>query len=142
MSKQEKQDNVLMIIQVPLKQKREYPLTIFDGFGESMWDPYCENIEDCKAESMPSVNVEPAIIKVGESEGKFTEVGDLEIERDTRFPVRLTFQFYKSTDNGLVNKEVMQEIADLIEGSRKSADYFGSLVTEVNTGRPTDVVDR
>ena len=38
----------------------------------------------------------------GETEGRFTEINGLEIARDTRFPVRITAQFYKATSNGVV----------------------------------------
>jgi hypothetical protein len=37
-------------------------------------------------------DVEDAIVKVGEAEGRYEEVGGLEIERDPQFPVRVTLQ--------------------------------------------------
>ncbi len=69
---------------------------------------------------------------------KFDELGGIDIERDERFPIRVTLQYYKSTDNGEVSEEIMKGIAELLESSQKISDFVGSLVTEDGTSRPTD----
>ncbi len=34
--------------------------------------------------------MEDAVVKVGKAEGDFTELAGIDIERDNRFPIRLT----------------------------------------------------
>jgi hypothetical protein len=48
---------------------------------------------DCEGESEgddEDCDMENAVVKIGESEGPFSELDGLDIERDNRFPVRLT----------------------------------------------------
>jgi hypothetical protein len=80
------------------------------------------------------------VIGHGEVEGPFTEIADLPIERDVRFPVRVTVQFYKATSNGVVSPEDMAGIAAQIERcTRMRATWAaGRLVTEGDTGRSTE----
>jgi hypothetical protein len=122
--------NMVLIIQVPLKQK--FPME-----GEMM--PAAESAADF---SMPMLklesDVETAVISHGEIEGPFTEIDGLDIERDARFPIRVTVQFYKATSNGIVSKADMQEIADQIERVYSQADYVGSLVVDGGSTRPTE----
>ena len=122
--------NMVLIIQVPLKQK--YPME-----GEMM--AVEESIAGAAA---PQLNlesdVEIAVIGHGEVEGPFTEIDGLQIERDPRFPVRVTVQFYKATSNGVVSAEDMQQIADQVERVYSEADYVGSLVVGGASERPTE----
>jgi hypothetical protein len=83
-------------------------------------------------------DVENAVIGHGELEGPFTEIDNLAIERDERFPVRVTVQFYKATSNGVVSESDMKEIAAQIKRVYAQSDYVGSLVTEGDTGRITE----
>lgn len=83
-------------------------------------------------------DVESAVIGHGRVEGPFTEIDGLDIERDERFPIRVTVQFYKATSNGVVSEEDMRAIAEQIERVYQQADYVGSLVVEGETGRPTE----
>ena len=123
--------NMVLLIQVPLKQKR--PMRLFDMFamGAVMAAPEAAAY---KSES----DVENAVIGHGEVEGPFTEIAGLDIERDPRFPVRVTVQFYKATSNGVVSERDMQQIADQIRRVYDEADYAGSLVVGGETGRPTE----
>jgi hypothetical protein len=126
--------NMVMLIQVPLKQKR--PLRVFQNL--------CEKEEAaptvCVKSKADSSNVENAVIGHGKVEGPFTEIGGLAIERDTTYPIRVTVQFYKATDNGMVSRVDMEEIADQLERVYSEADYVGSLVTGGCTGRPTEYI--
>lgn len=97
----------------------------------------CSSLQSLKLEDEVA-DVEDAIVKVGESEGAFKEINNLEIERDHRFPVRVTLQFYKSTANGVADEASMRTIAKQIESSRKFADNIGSLVVGGRTDRPTE----
>ena len=83
-------------------------------------------------------NVENAVIGHGEMEGPFTEIDNLPIERDPRYPVRVTVQFYKATDNGIVSADDLQAIKTQIDRVYAHSDTVGSLVTQSETGRVTE----
>ena len=83
-------------------------------------------------------DVENAVIGHGELEGPFTEIDNLSIERDERFPVRVTVQFYKATSNGVVSEADLQAIKEQIDRVYAQSDYVGSLVTQGETGRVTE----
>ncbi|MEO0646436.1 MAG: hypothetical protein AAFZ17_09840 [Cyanobacteria bacterium J06650_10] len=127
--------NMVMLIQVPLKQKE--PFGNFE-LGADL---------SVMAESAPAApeavmraesNVEAAVIGHGEVEGPFTEIDDLAIERHPDFPIRVTVQFYKATDNGVVSEADLAEIDEQIKRIYDDADYVGSLVTDGRTRRPTE----
>ncbi len=51
-----------------------------------------------------------------EAQLEFKELSECEgIERDDRCPSRVTLQYYKSTDNGVVNDDIMDAIKELLE---------------------------
>jgi hypothetical protein len=120
--------NMVLVIQVPLKQKN--PL---------MPAPLAEAAQLMAAPTMTAKSdVEAAVIGHGAVEGPFTEIDGLPIERDDRFPIRVTVQFYKATSNGVVSEADIQEIAEQIQRVYREADYVGSLVVGGETGRPTE----
>jgi hypothetical protein len=121
--------NMVLVIQVPLKQKNpmESKLGFLDGIMAA-----------APAMEMEKSDVEAAVIGHGEVEGPYTEIGGLDIERDERFPVRVTVQFYKATRNGIVSAVDMQEIAAQIQRVYDDADYVGSLVVDGPSDRPTE----
>src|SRR5262249_29624229 len=87
--------NLVLLVQVPLKQKR--PSDLEGPFGDFL---AVTDFDLCLAERS---DVEEAVIGHGKVEGPFTEVDGLDIERDDRYPVRVTVQFYKATNNGVVS---------------------------------------
>jgi hypothetical protein len=124
--------NMVMLIQVPLKQKqpfRDMPMAEADA-GMVM----------LAAPSSARSNVEAAVIGHGEVEGPFTEIDNLPVERDPNFPIRVTVQFYKATSNGVVDEADMQQIQAQIQRVYDDADYVGSLVLDGRQGRPTEYV--
>jgi hypothetical protein len=82
--------------------------------------------------------VEEAVIGHGELEGPYTEIANLDIERDERFPIRVTVQYYKATSNGVLSEEDIKDIRTQIDKTYSQADYVGSLVTEGYNERPTE----
>lgn len=120
--------NMVLLIQVPLKQKE--PMR----FGADMLAGDTGLICCCCSDVS---DVEEAVIGHGEIEGPFTEIDGLEIERDDRYPIRVTVQFYKATSNGVVDPRDMCEIAEQIGRVYREADYVGSLVLE-DSDRPTE----
>lgn len=121
--------NMVLVIQVPLKQKN--PMTSIAELDTWYF------IAAPKAMAVRS-DVELAVIGHGKVEGPFTEIDGLEIERDPDFPIRVTVQFYKATSNGVVNEADIAEIAAQIQRVYQQADYAGSLVTGGETERPTE----
>ena len=123
--------NMVLLIQVPLKQ-RQPSRGMF--FGEAM-----EEAAPAATQGFMDVSdIEAAVIGHGEVEGPFTEIDGLDIERDPRFPIRVTVQFYKATSNGIVTEGDMQAIANQIERVYDEADYVGSLVVDGHSDRPTE----
>ena len=118
--------NMVLLIQVPLKQKEVHHDSIEDT-----------DVVSCCVMAGETPDVEDAVIGHGPPEGPFTEIDGLEIERDDRYPVRGTVQFYKAISNGAVNAEDMAEIAAQVQRVYHEADYVGSLVLE-ESDRPTE----
>ncbi len=123
--------NMVLLIQVPLKQREPRRSAFPTAVMEAAAVPSAETM---KEES----DVEIAVIGHGEVEGPFTEVDDLPIERDPRFPIRVTVQFYKATSNGVVSPGDMQAIGDQIERVYEDGEYVGSLVVDGPSDRPTE----
>lgn len=123
--------NVVLLIQVPLKQKNIQRYNT--GFSCDSAVQYCEN--ECKSQKS---DVEAAVIGHGELEGPYTEIANLDIERDEKFPIRVTVQYYKATSNGVVSEEDIKDIRAQIDKTYSQADYVGSLVVEGFTERPTE----
>lgn len=125
--------NMVMLIQVPLKQKDAFYKT-----GAAAGDIMMEAAPAPMASSRAMSDVEAAVIGHGPVEGPFTEIDNLAIERDPNFPIRVTVQFYKATSNGIVSKADLAEIDEQIKRIYDDADYVGSLVTDGRTRRPTE----
>jgi hypothetical protein len=83
-------------------------------------------------------NVDEAVIGHGELEGPFTEIDGLAIQRDARFPIRVTVQFYKATSHGVVAGTDIRALADQIDSVYADAKAIGSLVVEADRGRSTE----
>jgi len=124
--------NMVLLIQVPLKQKN--PRRFLEGAYISSGAV----LKSAPGRRMRKSDVEAAVIGHGKVEGPFTEIDNLSIERDPKYPIRVTVQFYKATSNGVVSADDMSDIAAQIARVYKEADYVGSLVTEGDTGRTTE----
>ncbi len=137
-----KDANLLMMIQVPLKQKpgTRGGLGVLGGadkgyggaINSTMVAP---DLAPPKGEA--ASNIDEAVLGHGPTMGPFTELDDLTIERDDRFPVRVTVQFYQATSNGVVSKADVTRMAKQIEKVYSQADYVGSLVVPEGEPRPT-----
>ena len=79
-----------------------------------------------------------AVLGHGKAEGPYTELDGLTIERDSRFPIRATVQFYQATSNGVIDQGNINALAAQIDKVYDKADYVGSLVVpEGKSKRPT-----
>ncbi len=125
----------VLLIQVPLKQKNP-PRFGFGGGGGGML-LFSGVAPRARVDTTVS-DVENAVIGHGDLEGPFTEIDQLHIERDDRFPVRVTVQFYKATSNGVLAAKDLEVIKSEIASVYEKGDAIGSLVTEGDTGRVTE----
>lgn len=125
----------VLLIQIPLKhaENRRFAAPCCAPAGLAM-DAAC-----CESKGRSS-DVESAVIGHGKVEGPYTEIAGLAIERDERFPIRVTVQLYKATSNGVVSESDVDGIAKQIESVYASSENVGSLVTQGQTGRPTETV--
>ena len=143
--------DVVLVIQVPLKVDRSHPYMGYGGLGSSGMGygggglsdqlqvaPMQESASSRFASGVS--NVESAVIGHGEAEGPYKELNGLTIERDERFPVRVTVQFYKATANGVVNQADVAQVRRQIDRVYAEGDWVGSLVSAGFTGRPTESV--
>jgi len=123
--------SMVLLIQVPLKQKErpQRPYADYEMAGAPM---------TAAAAPKERSDVETAVIGHGEIEGPFTEIDNLAIERDTRFPIRVTVQFYKATATGQPSEQDLRVIKDQIDRVYENGDCVGSLVVGGDTGRITE----
>ena len=126
--------SAVLVIQVPLKhQAPRYDLDIGDSMA--MEAPMPSAPPQAKMRS-----TESAVVSHGKPEGPFAEVRGLSIERDTRFPVRVTVQFYQATTSGTLTQADVVRMKRLIDGVYAQGNRVGSLVTQGPTGRATEWV--
>jgi hypothetical protein len=135
--------DMMMLVQVPLKHRN---LGYLGGVDESddmeMSAPVAEAMAPAPAgrrRGGARSDVEQAVLGHGEDLGPFEEMRSLRLERDDRFPVRVTIQFYRATSNGVLKEEDIREVRDQIARVYEEADFVGSLVVpESDRTRPTD----
>ena len=128
MSKTESMNRKLQIVQIPLKVK-ERPMRMYAksmGYGL-----------ECCAMSCSAMGIDDAQIKIGEEEGEFRGLGGVTIERDERFPIRVTTQLYKISDTAEIGRKQMEHIAAEIKAEEAIGEDGSSLVIE-DTDRPTE----
>ncbi len=83
-------------------------------------------------------DVEQAVLGHGPNLGPLNEGPGLRLLRDSRFPVRITVQFYKATSHGVVSDSDLDGIAKSIGSVYEHAEFVGSLVLpEDDARRPT-----
>jgi len=140
--------NVLMLIQVPLKYRepprpKYAPMSLADApsaAGGGMAAPSAAKSSTAGRDRAERSDVDTAVLGHGPTEGPFTELDNLTIQRDSRFPVRVTLQFYQATSNGVISRENVKAMATQIRKVYGRGDYVGSLVvpTELDRMRPTN----
>lgn len=133
--------DMMMLVQVPLRQPRRAPsapwLKGWTAKEDSLSAPATAEAPALRHHQRS--DVETAVLGHGRQLGVFEEMRGLALERDHRFPIRITVQFYKATSNGIVNHGDMAEVASTIQQVYSNADYVGSLVVPHSPAtRPTD----
>jgi hypothetical protein len=140
--------NLLMLIQVPLRQKEVARMAGVGAGGQVAYDMLesapplspSSTTTAAKGSTRGVSDVDVAVLGHGETEGPYTELDGLEVERDPRFPVRVTVQFYQATSNGVVSPADVARMAAQIEKVYAKGDYVGSLVVPApaDRRRPTN----
>lgn len=154
MKSNEKLENTIMMIQVPLKVANQtrtsglYDMGLsYESKGLSMFN--CENSarrecksyfcsvrQKCKREEGRGMDM--GMVGLGTINGDFIGTKGLKLERDTRFPIRCTFQYYRVTDKESISEHDIQDIASQLSQATNKAVASGSLVSNPDTGRTTE----
>lgn len=138
--------DMMMLVQVPLKYRAPRRQMLFFGAAEGAPAPAPKMAMKSKSDrSRAESDVEQAVLGHGDAMGPHEECGGLELERDERFPVRVTVQFYKATSNGVVSDSDLADVERSIKRTYESADFVGSLVvptSEQDRQRPTNWLER
>jgi len=117
--------NLLMLVQVPLRQRERPRRAMALGQAAPSAAPMAAG---ALAKEEAESDLEVAVLGHGELQGPFTELAGLEVERDPRFPVRVTVQFYQATASGKVTGRELEHLAALVEKVYAKGDFVGSLV--------------
>jgi len=125
--------NLLLLVQVPLRHRQ----ALRQSWALGAAAPAAPMAAEMKAKSA-AADMEVAVLGHGELEGPFTELDGLEVERDPRFPVRVTVQFYQAVSSPRVTGEQMAHLARRVGKVYEKGDWVGSLVCpEPGARRPT-----
>ena len=129
--------DVVLIIQVPLKTR---PFARGSFAAPKSLQGLAVSPPAARVADGHLSDVETAVIGHGKTEGRFDEINGLNIERDSRFPIRITAQFYKATSNGIVSASDVAELRQQIDRVYERL-IVGSLVIDTSNSRPTSWTD-
>ncbi len=119
--------DVVTLIQVPLKHTPTVGM-VWGGLEMLSFG----------SRSVRGSGMEKAAVSFGKVEGPFTEMDGLAIERDPRFPIRVTTMFYNAVDSAALDPEELRGIEASIASVYNNAAAAGSLVVDGPQGRPTE----
>ncbi|WP_146645910.1 hypothetical protein [Labilithrix luteola] len=138
--------DVLFLVQVPLKHANAgrlggaFPSSggVGGGFAAPASAAPAKPMAKGMAVAEERSDVEQAVLGHGPNVGPYNEGHRLKLERDPKFPIRITVQFYKATSNGVASDIDLDSIARSIGSVYEHADFVGSLVMpEGDPRRPT-----
>jgi hypothetical protein len=142
--------DTLFLVQIPLKHANlgrlggALPSSMPKGALAGGGGPIPKAAAKPADEAAPSASmdkksdVEHAVLGHGPNVGPFNEGHGLRFERDPKFPIRITVQFYKATSNGIVSDVDLDGIAKSIGSVYEHAEFVGSLVLpDGDPRRPT-----
>ncbi len=167
MTRDEQEQNSLLIFQVPLKKRTEQGREYFEvGNGDppSYYEdqlegdyPEPEPEEECcelgvdlfvtdycvtrslEMKIKPqSKGIEDAILSLADNCGSFPILDRSKLIRDPDYPIRLTIQFYQVSDTLDIGKHVFENMQKQIQQVYAKGFANGSLVMEKNNGRVTE----
>lgn len=120
--------SLVMVIQVPLRQRQPRRLR-----SPAMAGPAAaaEMLKD-------AADVESAVVDSGPAEGPWLGLAGATIERDWRFPIRVTVQYYQASDGAVIPDDQVTRISEAIHRIYRNAEAVGSLVVDqASQQRPT-----
>ncbi|KDO23108.1 hypothetical protein SPRG_11952 [Saprolegnia parasitica CBS 223.65] len=122
MTADEEARNYVMIVQIPLQQK---PKPTLRKVARS------RSARPNNVVAPSRVDVEAAIISISDdAKGPYPKLSRFShVQRDTRYPLRVTVQFYQATSNGRVTPNVVRALAKKMASVKANATWWGSLVT-------------
>jgi hypothetical protein len=125
--------NLLLLVQVPLRRRELRRELALEAPMASM------ELMKAAPAARGSADLEAAVLGHGELQGPFTELAGLSVERDPRFPVRVTVQFYQAVSSPKVGAPEVAHLARLIGRVYEKGDWVGSLVCPApgDAARPT-----
>jgi len=141
--------DVLFLVQVPLVHQQRGVLGGAMPKPSAQWNtpkkagtgasaPAAEAAPAPMMDRREKSDVETAVLGHGPHVGPYREGHGRRLVRDTRFPIRITVQFYKATSNGVVSEQDLDAISRSIGSVYEHADVVGSLVMpEGDPRRPT-----
>jgi hypothetical protein len=151
MSDEEKLDNCLMVIQVPLKDNPDYKpksMARFCSFGsyseeDDSEETYKFNMlggsinKSFQPRSIRSRGMDMGVLSKGTERGKYVGTGTTKLMRDEKYPIRCTYQYYRLTDEENLSEELVKNIVEQLDNINNIATGSGSLVIS-NTDRITE----
>lgn len=156
MTTDEKNRNALFIYQIPLLQKprskREclYDDSSDESVGGGCGMMYRDDWEECDSSPSPVCKIkcvkqsvrgfEKAVLSKGREMGKFSGTNGLTLSRDTKYPIRCTYQSYNVTDSATVSEAQIKEISEAITAVYSKSEATGSLVVATTSDRKTEPV--
>lgn len=127
---------MVMLIQIPLKPKTEPDIIDPPSVGGMpVYEMFSARAAKPKAYA-PAMPNERAVISHGEHLGNYNGLRPIPIERDPRFPIRVTVQFYQATATGQVSDAELAQVKRDIERIYADGSAAGSLVVNPQN-RPT-----
>ena len=125
--------SLVLVIQVPLKQPEPQWRHAEETGAATAAAPFAKMERRRFADT-----TETAVVASGVVEGPWLGLAGHTIERDWRFPIRATVQFYQATNGAQVTPGDVERVAHAIERVYLDADAVGSLVVDGATCRTTD----
>ena len=140
MTIEEKDKNVIFIYQVPLKYPEQISrFSYIPESAEYIPESAClGRIVLASGRVTKGRGMDHAIISVATTDkGPYLGTNSKKLERDDRFPIRCTLQYYHVTDEADVSEEVVKLISEELSKIYTTATATGSLVLSTST-RPTE----
>ncbi|OQR91873.1 kinesin-like protein KIF15-like [Achlya hypogyna] len=148
MTEEEEARNFVMIVQIPLKQRRSaletsiskcsptsrFYLTGTDCIkrNQGLYAPTLPTYTPTSPAYAPSVPAydptapayKAAMVRLGAPLGLFPSLSQLRgLERDEQFPIRVTVQYYQATSNGVASPLILLQLADKMDRLRAHATW-------------------
>lgn len=135
--------NIIFLIQIPLKQRNRHISNYStllsptnNSFGDQIAMPQIAASTNCAYQSK---GMDHAMLRSSDKiEGTFDDISEKNVERDERYPIRVTLQFYRVTDNPNLELNDVNSISQAINRVYSTGIQQGSLVTSNHIIRQTE----